>query len=585
LSNSSRFGKYLVVERIGLGGMAEVFKAKTFGAEGFERLLAIKRILPHLVEDTDFVSMFVDEAKIAVRLQHPNIVTIHDLGRAEGTLFIAMELVQGRDLRAVYDVEEQRGGRVPIPVAIHVVMKMCEALHHAHFATGPRGEPLQVIHRDVSPQNVMLSYDGEVKVADFGLAKARGRMVQTQAGVVKGKLAYMSPEQLSGDEIDHRVDVFGIGIVLFELLTGTRLFLASTDMDTLRRVYDCQVPPMRELNPAVHPDLEAIVRRALAKDRDARYGTALELHDDLQFFAYGNDCYGSASTLRAYLREIFPDAVPSMEDELPPFTSVPRPPVPGPTLRPPSRHRASSAAVHAPPPAPPAPPQPPSAWAPPPAPAPVSAPHGGMPSPAPVPPAAAYSTSAPVAQAYGYPPQSPAHAAPTASAPVLTQRVIHTGHPSGYPPPPGRSGVATALSLPDQPLGLYDDDVRTEKLPLEDASVDANASPTSPAPAPDGAMVEPFPDWTSPDGASPDGASPDGASPDGASPDWASPDWASPDRTSPDGAFPDWASPDCDDEPTLHSAPAPEASGTEPRPDAALWDDDATVVVVTRHKG
>src|SRR5690606_307627 len=201
-------------ERIGVGGMAEVFKAKTFGAEGFERLVAIKRILAHLVEDEDFVNMFIDEAKIAVRLQHPNIVGIHDLGRAGGTLYIAMEYVPGRDVRAIYDFEQERGGATPIGVACHIVMKMCEALHHAHFATGPRGEPLQVIHRDVSPQNVLISFDGEVKVADFGLAKARGRMVQTQAGVVKGKLAYMSPEQLRGDDIDHRVDVFGLGIVL-----------------------------------------------------------------------------------------------------------------------------------------------------------------------------------------------------------------------------------------------------------------------------------------------------------------------------------------------------------------------------------
>ena len=340
MGNPVRFGKYLLLERIGVGGMAEVFKAKTFGAEGFERLVAIKRILPHLVEDEDFVNMFIDEAKIAVRLQHPNIVGIHDLGRAEGTIYIAMEFVPGRDVRAVYEFEQKRRGTTPIGVGCYIVMKMCEALHHAHFATGPRGEPLQVIHRDVSPQNVLLSFDGEVKVADFGLAKARGRMVQTQAGVVKGKLAYMSPEQLRGDEIDHRVDVFGLGIVLFELLTGTRLFLGPTDMDTLRRVYEARVPPMRELNPRIHPDLEAIVRRALAKDRDARYSTALEMHDDLQYFVYAHDCYAGAAALRNYLREVFPDAAPPPEADLPPFT-IPPPArkAPPETFRPPRRER------------------------------------------------------------------------------------------------------------------------------------------------------------------------------------------------------------------------------------------------------
>lgn len=336
-----RYGKYQLLERIGIGGMAEVFKAKIFGAEGFERMIAIKRILPHLVEDADFVQMFVDEAKIAVRLNHPNIVAIDDLGKIEGTLFIAMEYVRGRDLRAIYDCENARGGTMPIGVACHVVMKMCEALHHAHFATGPRGEPLQVIHRDVSPQNVMLSFDGEVKVADFGLAKARGRMVQTQAGVVKGKLAYMSPEQLRGEDIDHRVDVFGLGIVLFELLTGQRLFLGPSDMDTLRRVYEATVPPMAELNPEVHPELEAIVRRALAKNRDDRYATALDLHDELQTYAYAHDCYAGASSLRQYLREAFPEFAP--QEDMPPFaaqvSSLPAPP-PVPTLRPP-RHKTA----------------------------------------------------------------------------------------------------------------------------------------------------------------------------------------------------------------------------------------------------
>ncbi|MEC7518985.1 MAG: serine/threonine-protein kinase [Myxococcota bacterium] len=340
-----KFGKYLLVERIGVGGMAEVFKAKIFGAEGFERLVAIKRILPHLVEDDDFVKMFIDEAKIAVRLQHPNIVTIHDLGKAEGTLYIAMEFVAGKDLRALYDYEKERGGRTPVGIACHVVMKMCEALHHAHFATGPRGEPLQVIHRDVSPQNVLLGFDGEVKVADFGLAKARGRMVQTQAGVVKGKLAYMSPEQLRGEEIDHRVDVFGLGIVLYEMLTGERLFLGPSDMDTLRRVYEAKVPPMQPLNPEVAPELEAIVRRALAKDRDERYPTALDLHDDLQAFVYGSGCYAGISSLRKYVREAFPDVAPAPDADLPPTVSVP----PEAPTAPPPMHTVQARPTHRPP--------------------------------------------------------------------------------------------------------------------------------------------------------------------------------------------------------------------------------------------
>ena len=330
----TKFGKYLLLERIGVGGMAEVYKAKLLGAEGFERIVAIKRILPHLVEDDDFVKMFVDEAKIAVRLSHPNIVAIDDLGKVDGSLFIGMEYVLGRDLRAVYDREKARRSITPVGIAVHIVMKMCEALHHAHFATGPRGEPLQVIHRDVSPQNVLISFDGEVKVADFGLAKARGRMVQTQAGVVKGKLAYMSPEQLRGDEIDHRVDVFGLGIVLFELLTAQRLFLGPSDMDTLRKVYDARVPPMSTLNPEIDAPLETIVKRALAKDREERYQTALELHDDLQSYVYARGVYSGTSSLRGYIADAFPDHAPARS--MPPFAKNASPPTPPPPRSPPA---------------------------------------------------------------------------------------------------------------------------------------------------------------------------------------------------------------------------------------------------------
>ncbi len=446
MSEPLRFGKYLLLERIGVGGMAEVFKAKILGAEGFERLVAIKRILPHLVEDDDFVKMFIDEAKIAVRLQHPNIVAIHDLGRADGTLYIAMEFVFGRDLRAIYDFEEARKSAPPIGIACHIVMKTCEALHHAHFATGPRGEPLQVIHRDVSPQNVMVSFDGEVKVADFGLAKARGRMVQTQAGVVKGKLAYMSPEQLRGEEIDHRVDVFSLGILLFELLTGKRLFLGPSDMDTLRLVYDANVPPMREVNPEIPPELEAIVRRALAKDRDERYGTALELHDDLQYFAYSSGCYAGASALRAYLREVFPDAAPPPEADLPPFASMPPPPL---STTPPVARRETFV-----------PPARRQELAPPPPPLPeVSLVEEAS---ALLEPLDELVDPSELEQEDTSPTERPPGPAPA----VVTHQMISTGRP---PPPEGSGTVAaSAPRLPSEPAGLYED-WPTEQLPPDPA--------------------------------------------------------------------------------------------------------------------
>ncbi len=307
-------GNYVLLERVGMGGMAEVFRAANRGVEGFERPIAIKRILPNLAADDDFVKMFVDEAKIAVQLQHPNIVEIFDLARADDDLFIAMEYVHGKDLRAILDRvqgPDGRNGRLPVELSVHVTARVCDALHHAHFAHGPSGQPLGIIHRDVSPQNVLVSYDGEVKVTDFGLAKAAGRAVQTQAGVVKGKLAYMSPEQLRGQQIDQRSDVYGVGILLWEMLTGVRLFLGKNDQETLRRVYHAQVPPPRTVRPDLHPELEGIVMRALAKEVGDRYATAEEMQEDLTAYLYGVGPSMSTHGVSAYMRRLYPQADPT----------------------------------------------------------------------------------------------------------------------------------------------------------------------------------------------------------------------------------------------------------------------------------
>ena len=302
--------QYQLLDRIGVGGMAEVWRATMRGAEGFERPVAIKRILPQFSGDTDFVAMFVDEAKIAVRLSHPNIVQIFDLGRAGDEWFIAMEFVHGKDLRAVADAEAARGQRVPLEVALHAIMAMCEALHHAHFMDSnplqPAAGPRQIIHRDVSPQNVMVSYDGEVKVTDFGLAKAAGRAAQTQAGTIKGKLAYMSPEQLRGLPLDQRSDVFAVGIVLWELLSGERLFLGATDRDTIAKAFACKVPSLVSIDPTLDSELDRIAQRTLTLDRDQRYHTAQELHDDLEAFVYGAGLTLSSGSLSAYMKALFP---------------------------------------------------------------------------------------------------------------------------------------------------------------------------------------------------------------------------------------------------------------------------------------
>lgn len=306
----SSFGGYELIERIGRGGMAEVFRARVLGAAGFERPVAIKRILPRLAADRSFVDMLVDEAKITVRLAHPNIVEVHHLGRAEGTVFLAMEYVAGRDLRGVFDRERDREGAVPAALAIHIGMKICEALHHAHLACAPDGTPLQVIHRDISPQNVLLSWEGEVKVADFGLARARGRLVKTEAGVLKGKLAYLSPEQLLHVDIDHRVDVFALGVMLHELLAGRRLFLGRTDMETIHNIYRCEVPLLRTLNPDLPDGIDDVLRWALSKRRDRRPATAMDLHEELEAVKRHAGLHAAAPDLRRYLCGLFPEAAP-----------------------------------------------------------------------------------------------------------------------------------------------------------------------------------------------------------------------------------------------------------------------------------
>ncbi len=327
-----RFGKYVLYERIAAGGMAEVFKGGLPGDAGFERQVAIKRILPNLGEDPDFVSMFIDEAKIAVQLSHSNIAQILDLGCHDGTYFIAMEYVHGRDFRAILERERERGRAVPVAVACHAAMKVAEALHHAHRATSRSGAPLGVIHRDISPQNILLSFEGEVKVVDFGLAKASGRATQTQAGVVKGKLAYLSPQQALGQDLDGRTDLYSLGLVLFELLTGRRVYDRPNDVDTILAVQAGEVPPLRRVDPHMPPHLEAIVARALERDPDLRYPTGMELHDDLEAFVYEHDQLVTRKDVASYVRDLFGEhpvvvatAATVLEDQLVSDT-IPAPP-------------------------------------------------------------------------------------------------------------------------------------------------------------------------------------------------------------------------------------------------------------------
>jgi serine/threonine protein kinase len=223
------FGKYLLLERINVGGMAEVFIAKAFGVEGFERILAIKKILPTMAEDEEFITMFIDEARISVQLNHANVVHIHELGKHDETFYIAMEYVAGRDLRTILERYRRHKEIMPTAQAVFIASKICEGLDYAHRRKDARGQDLDIIHRDVSPQNILISYEGEVKIIDFGIAKAANRSQKTQAGILKGKFGYMSPEQVRGLPIDRRADVFAVGVILYEMLTGEKLFVGESD--------------------------------------------------------------------------------------------------------------------------------------------------------------------------------------------------------------------------------------------------------------------------------------------------------------------------------------------------------------------
>ena len=275
-------GRYELLAPLGKGGMASVFLARLRGPSGFEKLLALKRIHPTLSEDPRFVDMFLDEARIAAALQHPNIAQVFELGSADSVYFLAMEYLHGEHLGDVLGRAAKSGTPLPVELACWIVARTAEALHHAHESTDAFGKPLSVIHRDVSPQNIFVTYAGNVKLTDFGVAKASSNIVETDTGTVKGKFAYMAPEQALGHEIDRRVDVFALGTVLWEALASRRLFRANTDAQTLLRITRGEVPSLLEARPEVGEDLDAIVRCALALEPNERFETAGALARALQ---------------------------------------------------------------------------------------------------------------------------------------------------------------------------------------------------------------------------------------------------------------------------------------------------------------
>jgi serine/threonine protein kinase len=300
-----RFGPYLLLDRINVGGMAEVFRGKQVGVEGFERLVALKRILPQVSSDPDFIEMFVDEAKIAVQLQHANIAQTYDLGKVGDQYYIALEYVSGLDLRTVWDRARKRKRLLPIPLSLYIVQKICEGLDAAHRKTDDTGRDIGLVHRDASPHNVLVSFEGDVKIIDFGIAKVANKISKTHAGALKGKFGYMSPEQIRGIDIDRRSDVFTVGTVLYELCVGRRLFRGNSDFSVLEKIRRGDVRPPSALNPKLDPRLEAIVMRALKVSRDERYQWAGDLAEDLNRYVYESDLRCGRADVARYMQHHF----------------------------------------------------------------------------------------------------------------------------------------------------------------------------------------------------------------------------------------------------------------------------------------
>lgn len=283
---AERFGSdLLLLEKLAAGGMAEVFRARQMGFGGFEKTVAVKRILSSFAGNEEFKEMFRQEANLSAQLQHPNIAQVFTNGEFDSYLFLVMEFVDGKNVRQLLARADKKKIRIPIEISCFIVCETAKGLDYAHnYHDEKTGEALEIVHRDMSPQNVMMSYDGSVKVVDFGIAKAAARSDTTRAGVLKGKFGYMAPEQAMGMKLDKRTDIFALGIILFELLTQRRLFSSDDDLKTLQLVKDCRVPRPSKYNPAVNPALDRIVLKALAKERHERYSTAGELYADLQRF-------------------------------------------------------------------------------------------------------------------------------------------------------------------------------------------------------------------------------------------------------------------------------------------------------------
>lgn len=297
--------RYRIIEKVDAGGMAEIYKAKAFTVDGFEKTVAVKRILPSLCSRPKFVNMFLDEARLAMVLNHANIVQVFDVGRAQGTYFIVMEFVEGHNLRRVFQRLTEVGARFPVPIALFIATEALKGLAHAHERRDAQGNLLGIVHRDISPPNILISRAGEVKLTDFGLAKAVTQGELTDPGIVKGKFSYLSPEAVDGRAVDHRTDIFSMGVVLWELLANRRLFLGKTEVETVELVQKTEVPSLTLLNPDLTEDLDRLIRRALHRDPRRRFPTAREMGDHLTAYLFERGLKVTSYDLSEFVRSVF----------------------------------------------------------------------------------------------------------------------------------------------------------------------------------------------------------------------------------------------------------------------------------------
>ncbi len=300
-----RFGKYQLIEKIATGGMAEVYKAKSYGVAGFEKLLVIKKILPHLSRNPEFVKMFINEAKIAVSLNHANIVQVYDLGKVDNDYYMAMEFIHGQDLMHIIKLGRKTRRFLPIPTGVYIITELARGLDYAHTLSDPAGRPLNVVHQDVSPHNLLISYEGDVKLMDFGIARF-GEVEEEEAGkMAGGKFAYMAPEQARAEMVDNRSDIFAAGIILYELITGQRLYAGKDRKEKMRMVRNADIPPPRAVNPEIPARLEEILLKALARNPDERYQQARDMQEDLLSFLYDVGMRVTRADLGAFMKEMF----------------------------------------------------------------------------------------------------------------------------------------------------------------------------------------------------------------------------------------------------------------------------------------